>query len=148
MNFAVGITVLAIIGAYQWGRARPLRIQSIAMSCAVALVATLNVGVVSEFCVSAFRLEGRGNITVLAADGESSQDSSRLCSEEKGYLGNCILQPDPSGRVGFLIISLLIASTHAEFFKRPVARRPRARTWMRRRNLSDRRCISVPRFLI
>lgn len=92
-----------------------------------------------------------GNITVLPADGESSQDSSRLCSEEKGYLGNCILQPDPSGRVGFLIISLLIARTrrqHAEFFKRPVARRPRARTRMRPRNLSDRRCFSVLRFLI
>ena len=58
MNFAVGITVLAIIGAYQWGRARPLPIQSIAMSCTVALVATLIVGVVAEICVSGFRLEG------------------------------------------------------------------------------------------
>jgi hypothetical protein len=58
MNFAVGITVLAIIGAYQWGRARPLRIQSIAMSCTVALVATLNVGVIAEICVSGFRLDG------------------------------------------------------------------------------------------
>jgi len=58
------------------------------------------------------------------------------CSEEKGYLGNCILQPEPSGRVGFLIISLLIAPTrrrHAELIKRPVARRPRVRILIRHR---------------
>jgi hypothetical protein len=66
------------------------------------------------------------NITVLPADGENSQNSSRRCSAEKGYLGDCIFQPDSIGRVGFLIISLLIACTrrqHAEFFKRSVARR-------------------------
>jgi hypothetical protein len=55
-----------------------------------------------------------GNITVLPAAGESSQDSSRFCSAEKGCRRNCILQPDPIGRVGFLIIGLLIACTRSQ----------------------------------
>ena len=62
------------------------------------------------------------NITVLPPDGKGSQDSSR-----RGYLGDCILQPDSIGRVDLLIISLLIACPrrqHTEFFKRHVGRRP------------------------
>jgi len=59
---------------------------------------------------------------VLPPDGKGSQDSSR-----RGYLGDCILQPDSIGRVDLLIISLLIACPrrqHTEFFKRHVGRRP------------------------
>ena len=55
-----------------------------------------------------------GRLRVLPAAGESSQDSSRLCSAEQGWRENCLLQADPSGRVGFLSIGLLIACTRSQ----------------------------------
>jgi hypothetical protein len=59
MNVPVAMTVLAIIVAYQWNRPRPSRIQSFALSCTIALVSTLIVGVLAEiYATQGFELEG------------------------------------------------------------------------------------------
>jgi hypothetical protein len=88
------------------------RVWSVIRTSAWPPTAVLNCMQVSE--LTRHEMGTGGNITVLPADAVKSQDSSRLCSEAKGYLGTCILQTDPLGRVGFLIISLLIACTRRQ----------------------------------
>ncbi|WP_244808005.1 hypothetical protein [Caballeronia zhejiangensis] len=66
MNGVVSITVLAIIYAYQWERPRPQRKLSLALSCTIAIVATLLVGVAGEIVTSGLSLKGHLECTTTA----------------------------------------------------------------------------------